>query len=247
MKTIISLSAGLVATTLASGSDNLGPNINKVATEVAKKLKRNIKLPPGPRAITELTSAGYPYEYIKNYGCWCSFDNYRAGKKDPVNFIDTQCKLLHDNYECINRANPGCQSELDTYKDTLIRSFVIQAAFLERIGDDVQVAVKVDQFITRCGELNAGNDCLADACKAESFFIYKVVLDLLDVDHDDPNRHENGFKKETECATAPGNPDRLMVCCGDAPYARIFNENGPSHMLSPDTCTDAKGDTLSYP
>lgn len=242
MKLIITVTANIVLSVF--GNTQLDTTLKNVYEEVKAKTEKSTG-----RAIVELTGPFQPYEYIKAYGCWCNFENFRAGRREPVDFIDEQCKALHDNYECINRANvgTGCSAEQDVYNDNAITSFISLAAFQDARGDSVKAAQYVDQFLTRCENLNAGNNCLIDACKAESYFIYKIVFKIFEVTEDNSNRHINGFDTSISCApTQTGVVDRIMMCCGESPFNKFFNANSPAHLLSPDTCKDAKGDVLPF-
>ena len=48
---------------------------------------------------------------LKNYGCWCYFDDENSmkinglGKSKPVDEIDTFCKQLHNNYNAFEHVD----------------------------------------------------------------------------------------------------------------------------------------------
>ena len=61
--------------------------------------------------------------YIRNYGCWCYFeDEDNDGKLDipkgpPRDYLDEMCKMLHQGYECIQMdlGEESCQPWNTTY------------------------------------------------------------------------------------------------------------------------------------
>lgn len=57
----------------------------------------------------------YDIDRINGYGCWCHFEEHTiGGRGEPVDFVDAECKSLHNSYDCMlkdaaDRGNSTCK------------------------------------------------------------------------------------------------------------------------------------------
>jgi len=137
----------------------------------------------------------------EGYGCWCYFqDDVGKGKSDPVDVLDSICKVLHQGYECAMIDDPTCVP----YDVEYNRPNVFWLA-------------SKDQILPECESLNSGNQCHINACASETNFVFSVFNAA------NPNSVENqhksdgtGFDIEANCPIMHGESGEKS-CCGSYP------------------------------
>lgn len=183
---------------------------------------------PAQTAMTNLNR-------MKNYGCWCNFDNHRNGKGQPLDHLDSACKRLHDNYVCITEtfADQGeiCQPESVQYFSDDVEHWIQRAVTTRLLGNTILLQDMLNDLWTYCQDKNVNNQCAIEACMAESYFLYEVYPDLHTIwfpsegnvfDISLSHNENPNFDFEASCDTSvPG--DRQPECCGATPYRQRFN------------------------
>lgn len=137
----------------------------------------------------------------EGYGCWCYFqEDVGKGKSDPIDELDSICKVLHQGYECSMLDDPTCVPYDVQYNRPNV--FFIGSR---------------DQIRSTCEALNTGDQCNIDACTVETNFVFMIFN--AQSPSDDENQHKSdgtGFDIEANCPISRGNNGEKS-CCGDYP------------------------------
>lgn len=144
---------------------------------------------------------------IKEYGCWCYFENdHGQGKGKPVNKIDEQCKVLHDGYECaildgLDEGNPCTPWEVPYNSAT---AYGLGFLSLGNIREE-------------CNRQNPVDSCQSRACMVEGWFAISMFEIFVSNYHiDETAVHSNGFDPIEECPIIKKGPSE-RECCGIYP------------------------------
>ena len=123
---------------------------NKIKQQIEKLIKSNKN---NARAFTG--NIANVVNSLDEYGCWCYFyDNVGRGAGQPVDYIDSVCKIMADGYQCaiVDSENSGC-------------SCVPWEVYYE------PGTGSLENLWASCQSLNEGNDCDAQcatyACAVE--------------------------------------------------------------------------------
>jgi len=142
-------------------------------------------------------------EIIRNYGCWCFFDDdHGAGKSHPVDTVDAACKNLHLGYECCIIDGPTC------------------AVPWEQIYN-AGTSGGMPSLVAACNQLNS-DPCAQCACNVEGAFTLSILGPLINQDFDLQNKPDNGFDFRTSCPVTPSEPTDERECCGLQPFRYPF-------------------------
>jgi len=168
------------------------------------------------------------FEY--DYGCWCLFASNNgyvgSGSGEPVDEFDAECKLLHDNYNCMVVEESTC----DVYNVVYNRP---GGAWTTYWADKLWAGtVTPAEIVSECNSVN-NPLCERSACIIESTFLnkyYALMLRWRDGDTtvlQHSNAHIVGFN------TAVCNPGNTFTawngnrgtkrCCGNyETYKQIY-------------------------
>jgi len=136
----------------------------------------------------------------EGYGCWCYFqENVGKGKSDPVDTLDSICKVLHQGYECAMIDEPTCVPyEVDYNRPNV---FMISSK---------------DQILPACESLNS-DQCQINACASETNFVFQIFGTQF---HNAPDHQHKtdgtGFDAEANCPITHGESGEKS-CCGSYP------------------------------
>ena len=158
------------------------------------------------------------------YGCWCDFPGNMdiKSRSEPVNDLDSACKVLHNNYECISMDHT-CDPRSLTEDD-----YAIPLSALSPFD--------TSDVFTSCSNANT-NSCGRDTCIAEiNFFkttlspIYMGDADWNAMWADTTNMHspDGTFDYSTQCMASgpprtPTENTSSLACCGSYPFRTPFN------------------------
>lgn len=137
----------------------------------------------------------------EGYGCWCYFqEDVGKGKSDPVDEVDSLCKVLHQGYECSMLDDPTCLPYDVQYNRPNV--------FF--IGNQ-------DQIRPICETMNSGNQCHIDACTVETNFVFSI-FNAQDPGQDSFQHRSDGsgFDIEANCPINRG-ANGEKSCCGEYP------------------------------
>jgi len=171
-----------------------------------------------------------------DYGCWCLFDSNNGyvgnGYGQPVDEIDAECKLLHDNYNCLTIEESTCDPYNVEYNRPLGSGF---AWFLELtfpFDTPNSLAQTPDDIVTQCETVNQ-DLCEKNACIIESIFL-RTLYNLPSFDQvtftpkATENYHSNQFDPTIECKIDNGFSDWSSArgekkCCGQyQTYKQVY-------------------------
>merc|ERR1712178_117332 len=94
----------------------------------------------------------------EGYGCWCYFqEDVGKGKSDPIDRLDSICKILHQGYECSMLDDSSCVPYNAQYN-----------------RPNVFFIGNKEQIRPACEAINAGNQCNINACTVETSFVFSV-------------------------------------------------------------------------
>jgi hypothetical protein len=158
------------------------------------------------RTFADKIAAAIPA--LDEYGCWCYFaENVGRGKGQPVNEIDSMCKILHDGYECAIRDSEDEGEDCEPWTVPYLSGTGSGRALYEH-----------------CKELNTDSGCSQRACAVETTFVENLFALLVvsgtgtDVE---TYSHRFGFDPSTDvgCPVKKGTkgsgPEK--ECCGQYP------------------------------
>jgi len=159
---------------------------------------------------------------LKNYGCWCYFEEER-GKGQPVDEYDRQCKILQDGYECIRMDAEEQNLECNVWEST----------YNSAIGTGALGGVSMERLKEECDEANENDVCGSMICRVEGWFTQNIML-LFFQQGILPNtalyKHDNGaFDPSTECVVQKG-PASEKSCCGEYPERFPFKTQDGSRQ-----------------
>merc|ERR1711881_151204 len=169
------------------------------------------------RAFTGQIQAAIPG--LDEYGCWCYFyDNVGRGKGNPVDEVDSMCKVLGEGYECAIRDS----------EDESLDCVPWEIDYLVGTGSG-------RDLYDSCKSLNA-NLCAARACAVEGTFVenlFAVLLSGQGIPYDQYS-HAQGFDPAVDqgCPVKKGTPGSgpEKACCGAYPtrfpYKTLGGERG---------------------
>lgn len=176
----------------------------------------------------ELGSIG-AFRMAAGYGCWCYFGDQhllRLAKGEPVDDMDTLCKQLHNNYECLI-----FDTEDDTDPDATCYGWQEDHS----VGFLATDTSTDEELVAGCASVNA-DSCKAHACAIEATFVRDFgILMLTDYTPIEEGFHysENGGVLETNaaydgfrknnCWGVPGQANPNPNCCGSFPNRLIYN------------------------
>lgn len=135
------------------------------------------------------------------YGCWCDISNdlRRHSHEPPVNELDSACKTLHHNYNCISSDHFGCDPRT---LDASQNEYSLPLAIFAPNADIGQI----------CQNANQNNPCGRDTCLVEASFlkltyapIYKGEQYWINMWNDNTYRHEmigGNFNFYRDCSVA---------------------------------------------
>jgi hypothetical protein len=194
------LSAILPAAVFA-GKQNIAQQVEALAKNVSIS-ERNLIPILGPQL-----------SHIDGYGCWCYFDGeYNKGKGQPASLVDAACQQLQHGYKC---------AILDGEEENqLCTPWEVDYLSASQYGESL--------LVSKCDELNPGDNCASRACKIEGYFVIAMFQAFFDPEsnHSPALLHINGFDTSTECPTKHGEQSEYS-CCGFYPYTiRPFKTYG---------------------
>ena len=170
-----------------------------------------------------------------SYGCWCDLGNQlkRSSNGDPVNDLDSACRDLHHNYNCIKIEDPTCNPR------TLNAAAGEYSLPISALSPLVTVEAQ-------CAGYNIGDSCAYNTCVAEAYFLRQTVapvyagnLDWTIMWNNSTLQHspEGSFDYEGTCGVSTGgvsgscppegcNPPSSDIhekqCCGAFPTKVAF-------------------------
>jgi len=172
---------------------------------------------------------------VDGYGCWCYFqDDHGKGKGAPQNLVDTQCKVLHDGYECV-------LSDAEAEGDAECVPWMTPYQSSVGIGMRPGTTTMEQAIRESCDERNPGDACGARACTVENYFVTKLFEMFLnpspETNFDPSLLHSLGnFSPIDECVVnqnnSPFNPER--ECCSQYPLRFPYKPLGGAR----DCCGD---------
>jgi len=157
---------------------------------------------------------------LDEFGCWCYFgENVGRGKGQPVDEVDSICKMLADGYECAIRDS----------EDEGLACTPWEVDYNAGTGSG-----KV--LYNNCLEQNSNNTCAARACTVELNFVETMFAYLLGgtgISYADYS-HAQGFDPSVDvgCPVKKGSPgaSASKACCGSYPrrfpYKSLDGERG---------------------
>jgi len=175
------------------------------------------------------------FSYANRYGCWCDIENQlkRASNGEPVNALDTACRDLHHNYNCIRIEDNNCNPRT---LDASAGEYNLPISALSPL-------VTVEDA---CGGDNVVDSCAYNTCVAEAYFLRQTVSPVyagnnnwIDMWNDSSLQHfpEGSFDYEGTCGVSTGGvsgscpPEGCdppvsdiheKQCCGDFPVKVAF-------------------------
>lgn len=171
---------------------------------------------PGERALLQADMG-----LLNQYGCWCYFEtDHGSGKGQPVDEIDSFCKVLHDGYTCI---------QMDA-QEKGIDCVPWEVSYNSAFGSGIPYGLSMEGLVEECNRQNGIGTCQAWTCKVEgwfvqSYFTYSAFGGQINL----ANRHENGFDTNLNCPINNG-PSSDKACCGfyplRFPYKTYNGERG---------------------
>jgi len=152
---------------------------------------------------------------VSEYGCWCYFeDHHGKGRGKPNDAIDSQCKILHDGYECAIM-----DGQLENYE---CEPWTVSYASATGLGFGHK---EMSHIQDECIGNNPGDDkCAQRACMVEGWFVVEMLSLFVGGESvDESMRHANGFDRIDDC---PINSDPTLksdkACCGIYPIRYPF-------------------------
>lgn len=109
--------------------------------------------------------------FRNDYGCWCLFASNNgyvgSGNGEPVDEMDAECKLLHDNYNCMVVEEASC----DVYNVVYNRPGGAWTSYwADKLWNDATLTS--DDIVSECNQAN-NPLCERSACIIESTFLHK--------------------------------------------------------------------------
>lgn len=225
---------------IVQGYETSSSSMGDTDSDTAMPTLRSL-LEPGRETGTSLN-------YLNGYGCWCNFDNYKAGRGQPKDALDSSCKRLHDNYLCISEqfklAGEVCEPHQVDYVSSMIYVYIADAIFQKIVGRMEEAETKKARFEQYCRDKNPGETCATEACLAEAHFLYDVSplygypadsepgAPMSAFSHSESNPQ---FDFASECNT--GNMGNIDIqCCGVTPDRHRYDSNKNSKA-----CCDVNG------
>ena len=107
------------------------------------------------------------FSSASNYGCWCDIGNdlRRGSNGDPVNELDTACRDLHHNYNCITIEDPTCNPRT-----------------LDAGAGEYQVPINALSPLSTvedaCAASNQIDSCAYNTCVSEAYFLRQTVTPI---------------------------------------------------------------------
>jgi len=158
-----------------------------------------------------------------NYGCWCDIENgLKVGAGAPVNALDSACRDLHRNYDCMTLDDPTClPRELD--------------ASIEEYNVPISALSPLKNPEDECADHNdpISNPCAYKTCLVEAHFLRTAVtpvyagdLDWINMWNDNSKQHApagwfNPVANQCLNNNPPTAKDR--ECCGEHPSRFPYN------------------------
>jgi len=144
---------------------------------------------------------------LHQYGCWCHFGEL-AGRGQPVDDWDKQCKALQDGYECIHMDDDNCNVFTTDYNSSI------------GIGDSTEMSI--DRLKYECEKANGVDTCASRICLVEGSFIQSLISmafkegkrpNFMKYSHRSPM-----FDPHVSCAVSSnGSGASEKKCCGEHP------------------------------
>lgn len=162
------------------------------------------------------------FSSASNYGCWCDIGNdlRRGSNGDPVNELDTACRDLHHNYNCITIEDPTCNPR------TLNAAAGEYSLPISALSPLVTVEAQ-------CAGYNIGDSCAYNTCVAEAYFLRQTVapvyagnLDWTIMWNNSTLQHspEGSFDYEGTCGVSTGGVSGSCPPEGCDPQSSTFHE-----------------------
>ena len=156
------------------------------------------------------------------YGCWCDIGNQlkRSSNGDPVNALDSACRDLHHNYNCITIEDAGCNPRT---LDASAGEYNLPISALSPLLT-VEAA---------CESGNVVDSCAYNTCVAEAYFLRQTVAPVYAGDSDWTNmwndstlQHspEGSFDYEGTCGVSTGGVSGSCPPEGCDPQSSTFHE-----------------------
>jgi len=229
---------------------------------------RNLGMTDGNMDGAAPLSAESALFYVRNYGCWCYFDDedgdgrLDAPRGPPRDYLDDMCRSLHQGYECASMDLP----------DTCTPWNVTYNAYPHPPNPNLDYHSTLEQ----CAITNS-DPCALYACAVETNFISKFWNEFSFIfgEIDYANNHPNyGFDPHSGCrATSTGSSgsgssgssgstssgssgsaganEPVESCCGEYPYrfpyvSRPLNPRQccGQHTYNPNVLSCCAGDSL---
>ena len=140
---------------------------------------------------------------FNNYGCWCVLEgDKRVASNDdvqPVSMIDAFCLILKVEYQNIKASfqNNHNQTDFKNKECDPYQTNYKNKGFAVKRNNYPYMKFQMDV----CENLNKGNFCAVQVCKAEMSFV-KSLHDYIffeESDDRDIYKHDNGFNTTLHC------------------------------------------------
>jgi len=163
-------------------------------------------------------SKNMEFASVGSYGCWCDISNdLKANSKgDPVNELDTYCKQLHHNYNCVHMEYQCNPRSLDRQ--------------LGEYSIPIMIFISTYSLETLCAWGNPDNPCGEATCIVEGHFLRNAFAPFFRGDsywqemwHDKSYRHKEiggKFDTETQCVSTK-NTDGMRLNYNNESLAKL--------------------------
>lgn len=185
-----------------------------------------------PKIMEKINQA---LDAFKLYGCWCNYENYKAGRGQTLDQFDGYCKKLHDNLLCIEEQH-SCNAMTTEYViGGLARNlWEVYDAYIQNDGEQVDRRTK--HLIHACTLKNKGDTCAQEICMADMQFLVDMHLfaqyyDQPIWEHLDTNFRWNHTdvsenKIERKCRPIVTHVEKSNIgCCGSTPFRFRYDLN----------------------
>jgi len=204
--------------TITAQTSQAGFSQIKTLLQTIGTLQNDTNVNPGFRNLDQTLGS-----LDQNYGCWCYLDDFHGlGKGKPIDGVDSECKTLHNNYEClildtIEGVPDSCDENPWNVEYELKNTVKLISAILDRNQKDA---------VELCKESNVNDVCAQNVCIVEMIFTIRVNIAKNEFGfHIYDFGHDYGFQSEEECKIFGENESGDKSCCGEYPTRKSFRPN----------------------